>query len=600
MLIKALCDYYDKQIGSAALPEHLSEQKVHYRIFLEPDGSVSGIENIQREEIVQLSNGKTKKNMLPETIIMPKRSQKTAIVSNIAEHRPLYIFGLSYDKKKGEFTCDDSKAQKSHAAFVKENLQFCEGLNSDIVKAYLEFIKSWNPEQETGNSYLSDLAKSYEGSYFYFVLSGHPEIKLHEDSELLEKFRRSYSESRASTGEVIAECPIMGEKLPVARIHEKIKGIDGGNSVGGVLVGVNDTAFESYNKTQSYNSNISETAMLKYTTALNRLLADKTHKISADEMTIVYFAVKSDDTAECSLFARLLSGDPAKKLDSMLDTAMKEARQGRSAFFDMEGADRKATFYVVGLSPNSSRISQKFIVRDEFGRIADNIMQHQRDLQIGENARQIPLWAITKELVSPKSDGSQHVPQPLISAIFNAMLHGTRYPDMLLDTVIRRVKTDSDTEKSRFIKLNDTRAGIIKACLNRKARLSGKKEEITMSLDKENKNPAYLCGRLFAVLEYVQRESVEGELNRTIKDSYFASACSRPATVFPKLVKLAQNHLAKLDNERYWFMRIGDIIDGLENEFPSTLDNDDQGRFIIGYYQENKYIYTPKKKSEEN
>ena len=163
----------------------------------------------------------------------------------------------------------------------------------------------------------------------------------------------------------------------------------------------------------------------------------------------------------------------------------------------------------------------------------------------------------------------------------------------MLSTVIRRIKTDSDDEKNHYIKLNDTRAGIIKACLNRKY----KKEEITMSWNVENKNPAYLCGGLFAVYEKIQQESSGGNLNRTIKDSYFASACSRPSSVFPKLSKLAQNHMRKLGEgaEIYYNKIIGNITDNLVGEFPSTLSLDDQGRFIVGYYQMNKKLYTSSK-----
>ena len=51
-----------------------------------------------------------------------------------------------------------------------------------------------------------------------------------------------------------------------------------------------------------------------------------------------------------------------------------------------------------------------------------------------------------------------------IIAIILAALNNTKYPDSLLATVIRRVKTDSDDEKSTYIRLNDTRTGIIKAC----------------------------------------------------------------------------------------------------------------------------------------
>ena len=178
-------------------------------------------------------------------------------------------------------------------------------------------------------------------------------------------------------------------------------------------------------------------------------------------------------------------------------------------------------------------------------------------------------------------------------------LNGTNYPEALLETVIRRVRTDCDDDKNHYIKLNDTRVGIIKACINRKLRKAGKKEEITMALNTENKDPAYLCGRLFAVYEKIQKDA-SGDLNRTIKDSYFASVCARPSAIMPKLSMLAQNHLRKLStgSNVYYNNLIGEIIDGLDGMFPQTLDLDSQGRFIVGYYQQNKELYKSVKAGE--
>ena len=173
-----------------------------------------------------------------------------------------------------------------------------------------------------------------------------------------------------------------------------------------------------------------------------------------------------------------------------------------------------------------------------------------------------------------------------------AALNGSKYPTGLLENVIRRVKTDSDEENNNYIKLNDTRAGIIKACLNRKY----EKEEITVALNKEDRDPAYLCGRLFAVLEKIQRESAEGTLNRTITDAYFSSAAGRPSAILPKLENLSQNHMRKLDDGRAVFFEKlkEEIINGLEGGFPQTLDLDGQGRFIVGFYQQKQALFPNK------
>ena len=113
-----------------------------------------------------------------------------------------------------------------------------------------------------------------------------------------------------------------------------------------------------------------------------------------------------------------------------------------------------------------------------------------------------------------------------------------------------------------------------------------------MALDTENNSQAYVCGRIFALLEYAQKKAANGDLNRTIKDAYFTSACSKPSTVFPRLMQLAQHHLEKADNGGYINKLISEAIDKIEGKFPSTLSLDEQGEFIIGYYQQNKSIYT--------
>lgn len=595
MLIKALCDYSALQENKT--PAGYCKQAIHFEILLTPEGKIAAINDMRVPRNIPLKNKKTKTVYDPVMEQLPVRTQKPGIDKNTIEHRPLYIFGLNYDKGTLTPTDATNKAAKSHKCFCEWNEKFFDNIDSPICKAYLNFIRTWEPEQETQNPHLLALGKEYSSSYYEFGLDGSPEIKLHNDS----KFKAAYEDYLAqlsadsdSDDTELSTCSILGEKLPQARIHDKIKGI--GSGTGSVLICMKEKAFESYGKKQSYNSNVSEKAMKMYTSAFNSLLADRSHYKTFDDMTIVYFAMKKNDAEECNMFAGMFSGfeDELNKsvvteADRNINTVMTQLKQGRTA--DMP-YDPNVEFYVAGFTPNSSRISQKFIFHDKFGRIFDNVLKHQQDISFTEGQRQVSIERIKRELISPKSS-KEKVPSPLTAALFEAILKGTRYPDELLSTVITRVKTDSDEEKKHFIKLNDTRAGLIKGCINRKQN----KEEIKMSLDLENKNQAYLCGRLFAVLEKIQQDASGGGLNRTIKDSYFASACSKPSTVFPKLYKLSQNHIKKLSSPIFYNKLCGEILDGLDGKFPSTLSLDDQGRFIVGYAQQNKALYT--KKSEE-
>ena len=118
---------------------------------------------------------------------------------------------------------------------------------------------------------------------------------------------------------------------------------------------------------------------------------------------------------------------------------------------------------------------------------------------------------------------------------------------------------------------------------------------LTVSLDKENTNVGYRLGRLFAVLEKIQQEANPG-INATIRDKFYASASSTPSTVFGNLMRLKNHHLAKLENtgRKIWFEKsLGEILEAVPC-FPAHLKLDDQGRFAIGYYQQNQDLWTKK------
>ncbi len=596
MLIKALCNYYDLKTGQSRteLPDGYSVQPVHFQVLLRENGEIAAINDFRETKEIPQKNGKVKERLVPREIALPERSQKSAIFSALIEHRPLYLFGLNYSG--GVLTPEDdkNKARKSHEAFVKRNSEFLADLDSPVCSAFRNFVDNWVPEEQTENEHLKKLGKEYSGSYFTFALYDDLTKTPQDDPQFIAKFQKTAAEQSAKAEDAyLSVCPIMGERLPTARIHDKIK-FPGGNTTGCVLVGMKESAYESFGKKQSYNSNISETAMKKYTAAFNELLADSKHRIFINSMVIVFFALKKDDGAESDFFSAFFGGDD----DAAFAAAMNSLKRGENVDYSKLNIDENVDFYVAGFTPNSSRICQKFIAHNSFGRIMENVSRHQRDMALSGNDRHISFGGIAKELISPKST-KEEIPPPLMTGIIRAAVEGVNYPEAMLQTAVMRVKTDRNEEKNHYIKFNYTRVGIIKACLNRKARRSNKKEEITMALNKENTNPAYLCGRLFAVLEKLQQDAAGGTLNTTIVDSYFSSACSKPSTVFPKLMELSNHHIKKVGGS-YFKSLIGEIIDPLDGEFPTTLSLDDQGRFIVGYYQQNRELWTSKKNKDND
>ena len=158
MLIQALCSYYDVLAAQGKfLPEAYSEVKIHYLVALTPDGRMDSILDWQERFSVRSGKGKIREQILPRKEVMPRRTEKPGIDPNIAEHRPLYLFGLNYED--GTLTPFDrtNKAQKSHAAFREANLAFLEGLDSPVVNAFRAFVQNWTPEAETQYPHLLSL-----------------------------------------------------------------------------------------------------------------------------------------------------------------------------------------------------------------------------------------------------------------------------------------------------------------------------------------------------------------------------------------------------------------------------------------------------------
>jgi len=600
-MIASLCEYYGYMTKAGKTTrEGYSLQRVTHLICLGEDGTL--------KDILPLGKKENKKEIFPD-MLFPLRTQKPGIEANFIEHRPLYIFGLNYED--GAFTAEDRthKAEKSHAAFVETNLEIAEGTVSPVAKAYGLFIKNWNPSAETGNEILLKLGAAYETACFAFCLSGRINDYLQDCEDIKDKWDRQFAKTAQNENTPLAICPVYGEKLPVAKLHDKIKGVFGGQASGCLFVCFNNESENSYGKEQSYNSGISIRAMKEYAEALNYVLKSESHHTRVGGMTVGYFAMTDRDEEKYTKaisfsfnFSSFQATDEEEKVapeevETNLGSVVKGISGGKKINFSyFDGLEEDIHYCIFGLVPNSSRIMLKFFYRDTFANLRKNVEKWHTDFAVGASFCAPEFWKICKQLVSPNS--KEDLPPDTVECLLRSAINGTPLPEKILETVIRRIKTDSDDEKSHTKKMNDIRIGLLKTCLNRKNKNG--KEEITVSLNSENKTPAYLCGRLFAVLEKAQKDAANGKLNKTIKDTYFSAAAATPATTFAVLLKLNGAHLSKLEDgaQIYYNRLIGSIVDGLE-KFPKTLSLEQQGNFIIGYYQQNQYFYTAKNNKEE-
>ena len=135
-----------------------------------------------------------------------------------------------------------------------------------------------------------------------------------------------------------------------------------------------------------------------------------------------------------------------------------------------------------------------------------------------------------------------------------------------------------------------SRAALIKMALL--SETGDREEDYMVQLDSTNTDPAYLCGRLLAVLEEAQREAIRG-LNTSLADRFYGTASAAPLSVFPTLVRGSRAHLSRLrrHNPGAYFAidsRLEDILTKVRAEqgFPKSLNLKGQGVFALGYYHQ--------------
>jgi len=126
-------------------------------------------------------------------------------------------------------------------------------------------------------------------------------------------------------------------------------------------------------------------------------------------------------------------------------------------------------------------------------------------------------------------------------------------------------------------------------------------------MDPKNASEGYILGQLMAVLERTQQAALDN-VNASVVDRYFGAASATPKTVFVRLMKNARHHVRKArENEKGGGMAflLDRMIDELAsrfipktdrtfpapNSFPSFLDLDQQGLFVLGYHHMRKWLW---------
>ncbi len=588
MILQALTAYYEQLVrqGKLSAPGWDDSFKVSYELRLNDAG--------QLVSIVPLLTEKTmgKKTVLaPRAMRVPAHVKRTAGVSaNLLCDNSSYLLGAD-EKGKPE------RAKQCFDACAALHHRLLDDVDSPAARALLAYFDSWDPAQAADHPLLREQWKEITGSanlIFGYEAADHSHSFVNDDTAIQNAWQAHYNDRSAGADTV--QCLITGKQAPAALVHPSIMGVQGAQSSGAALVSFNAPAFCSYGHEQGENAPMSEYAAFAYTTALNRLLADRNHCKHVGDTTILCWAENAEPVYQDAMSMFLFGADETTGIqESDVQAALKRLSAGQTVPFLEKELSPDQHFYLLGLAPNASRLSVRFFLRDTFGSFAQNLQKHAEEMEIDcsekEKFRTLPLWAVVNE-TTRTVPGQPAKPSPQLAGdLLRAVLTGGRYPATLLNGVTLRIRAEQSVTRGR--------AAVIKAYYLRNYPTALNKEVYTVSLN-ETTNVPYLLGRLFSVLEAVQKAANPG-INTTIKDRYFNAACATPGMAFPTLLRLSQKHLQKLNDglAAHYDKQITALMAQLpESGFPARLSLPDQGKFTIGYYHQTQKRFAKKNEEE--
>jgi CRISPR-associated protein Csd1 len=559
MMLQALIALADREgLGD---PD-FEETAIHWLLPLNGDGSLSG-------PPVQLLANSDAKKPTPKTYKRPFTSPNELSQGGrshfLADNLERVLL---FNPKEPDKAQSRRNSQLYFKNLLTEAAQSCPQISSNC-HAVVVFLESEKNLQEARKAFEDSKAKPTDN--VTFQVAG---LNLLQEAELQNFWRKRRAKALSETTRSQRVCLATGFLSEILDTTEKIRGIPGGLAMGTNLISFDKDSFTSYGLEQAQNAAISASAELKFRSALQHLMP--TGIRSLGESIHLHW---TRAPVPVDVFSLLESAD-----EQGVARLLESPRSG----FTPSGTNPNA-YYAMSLSGNGARI----VVRDWLESTVPEIEAHVaawfRDLGISSpdgsgTQSAFKLGRLLYAMVREKID---ELPPQLPTQLLYSALRGLPITQSALAAALRRQqierrKNSNDSDP----KLNPARMALIKACLLRST-TNNPSNAMTPTLNPQNSDPAYLCGRLFAVLDRLQYLAL-GQLNAGISERFYASASTTPSLVMGRLFRNAQFHLAKAGGGAAENIRkdFEEISTSLGTTFPPSLDLEGQGRFALGYYHQ--------------
>ncbi|MDD2599922.1 MAG: type I-C CRISPR-associated protein Cas8c/Csd1 [Kiritimatiellae bacterium] len=508
------------------------------------------------------------------------------------KNKPKWLIGRNQNNaaKKDDFWRQMQECGKS-CVQIAASLKYIEK-NADIPPFLRKDGSSWKITSASG----SEITLGPEN--FTFRVNG--ELLL-ENEKILNWWRAQHAAEVKTTKANATKglCIITGQPdQPIAETHGvKIMGVPGGQPSGTTLVSFDKGAFVSYGFSKSLNCPTSEDAANAYCTALNHLIRSEDTSLRLGNTVFCFWAVQTK--AVGNLVACLLNKPDPQTVSKFMKSPW--------AGIERELA-KKDQFIAVMLKGCSGRVAVQHWIQKPLDQAVHNLENWFLDLDILvppkaeskttkklENTKApfnpLSIYWLANTTVREAKDLSPEVP----SQLYRAALEGTAPSISLIKSILKQLRSRLVGDENYRLVYDQSRFALLKLILNRNRKESDMKIRPQLAADTDD--PAYNCGRLLSVLSEAQKKAQNYPKGFTgVAERYFGTASTSPATVFPLLMRLNRHHLDKIrksGGSDYQGKQIQDIIalfkpqaESLPPAFPRHLDLQAQGRFALGFYQQ--------------
>ncbi|MEU4806388.1 type I-C CRISPR-associated protein Cas8c/Csd1 [Actinosynnema sp. NPDC023587] len=226
---------------------------------------------------------------------------------------------------------------------------------------------------------------------------------------------------------------------------------------------------------------------------------------------------------ERNAMRRIVDADPAKTRE-----LIRAVRKGRKP----DASADKTKFCALTVGGNVARVMVRDWLEMPLNTLEDNVVRWFEDMEVpplrpdeppylslGRLVRVTGRWHRQRKEYVPIGTKGADRPDDIQRHLLRAAMRGTRLPPSLLLHVLHRVRADG--------RLDTPRAALLSLTLRRSPSTT---ESPMTGLNPESTDPAYVAGRIFAALDALQYDALQGKINASFANKHFQGAPANPRT----------------------------------------------------------------------